>query len=353
MVSVRVLERAESLALGSRLASRILASSDACPPALVERAIAVRMDSEAHARWLRVDLARLAHVLAVGGVRAIVLKGGALVAGWLDQPADRHLDDIDLWVHPADVTRTEQLCDDAGWCWSDVAHRLGVDGRPLGEHGRHDHHALAPRTSPNGTSLDLHRALPGRHASAAEDFERWWRRAGRADVDGVAVPVPHPDDLLWHLCDHVVRHHLAQPRFVLRHLADLTDLGAHDERRPALDQVAATPAGRITVAASLALWDAARGKRSRLSPIAPVFVAPEPRLERAIDMGLFASRMAARVVSDAIHRPGMLLRKLVPTDDWMRQEYGVRGGRLELWVARARRLVVAPVEPFIGDRGDA
>jgi len=347
------LARAGALALGSRLAGRILVAPSDHAPELVEQAIALRMDAEAHTAWLRADLGVLVGALEDAGVRSIVLKGGALVAGWLDRPADRHLDDIDLWVHPDDVAHAESICDDIGWAWSSVAHRLGVDGRPLGEHGRATHHALAPRTSPNGTSLDLHRHLPGRSATAAHDFERWWRRAGRADVDGVAVPVPHADDLLWHLCDHVIRHHLAQPRFVLRHLADLTDLGAGDERRADMDRCAATPTGRTVIGASLALWDAAQGRGGVPRWITDLLLAPDPQVEQAIDVALFAGRMVGRVAWDAVARPGMLARKIVPTDAWMRQEYGVTGGRVALWRARVRRLALAPIEPFIGDGGDS
>ena len=146
-----------------------------------------------------------AEILDHARIRAVALKGAALLVEGLVDPSLRHLDDVDLLVPAADAERAAQLLLRAGF-------------RPDGLHRRAGHHHPDRLLSAAGSAIELHVRLPS--GRAAETLATSELRGG-----GLRVP-PRPE-LLRHLCHHVLRQHDEDPRYLPRHLYDVARLEGH------------------------------------------------------------------------------------------------------------------------------
>lgn len=168
---------------------------------------ALRADYEGAAiqnRLLVRDLRQTAAALDAAGVPYVALKGAALITHHYDDPARRHLDDIDLLVREDDL--------DA------VAAALGAAGYELDttDYNRARHPLCMD--SPSGTKVEVHIQL------ARGDTTMVWSRAETIDIDGQPVRIASATDLLYHLCHHVIVQHVEDPRFLPRHMVDLDAL---------------------------------------------------------------------------------------------------------------------------------
>jgi putative nucleotidyltransferase-like protein len=186
--------------LWSALAARIRAEA----PARIAAEIAD------HARHVRVqnrilleDACAIARLLADEGVAHVFLKGTALLVRYPQALAARHTDDIDLLVHARDVDLVERLLVERGF----VRRTEPYDERQ---------HPLV-LTSAFGTSIEVHVAV-------SELTDSIWARREQATFEGTTLTVPATSDLVAHLCHHVLFQHAAIPRYLPRHLIDLSAL---------------------------------------------------------------------------------------------------------------------------------
>jgi hypothetical protein len=185
-----------------------------------------------NATFLRVA-ERACTLLAAGGFEPLVLKGTALslhAPAWFSV---RHQSDVDLLLPRAQVRAGGRLLLEAGFRpIPEAGGTLGYDGRsPFDETSALSHHHLPGIASAEGVNLELHHALPGHLAPAAE-------RAIREDVlTGPRGLRTHGREaLLGLLCAHVHVEHEREPSFLLRHVGDVVALrsaGASAERAQA------------------------------------------------------------------------------------------------------------------------
>ena len=315
-------------------------------------------DVRAHLVELRVQNAMQNHLLlddletvAAGfhraGIRALVMKGAALIAGGHVPVAARHLDDIDLWLSPRDAARASQLLLDTGFVLRQRG-RFTHDGQEH-EAGPVDHH-LPGIVSPAGTLVELHvrghtdpvhGSLDALHAvdeangtsevgGTRDDhiaFERAWSRA-LVDDARPALRLPTPANLLDELAVHVVHHHAGFPTYWPRHLVDTACLlrsGARTDRMPE--------------ATALSI-EVLRGVRDAHAPrtatrAAAKLVLPGP--ERV----LLANARRALGANARLHGPGLTLHALLPARSYLEHHgYLVAGESVVVGHARRWRRVL-------------
>lgn len=126
------------------------------------------------------------------GMRTMVLKGAALIAGYYRGPGLRPMGDVDVLV-PADRAREAiGILERDGWSLvgeHDPAERVI-------EHG-------VGYSDGEGTKVDIHwRALDPAPPEAGRWADPFWERAVPAEVGGVATWAPCPADLLLQVCAH-------------------------------------------------------------------------------------------------------------------------------------------------------
>jgi hypothetical protein len=161
------------------------------------------------------------HVEAVrrlrgAGIRAVPLKGAALLAHGVVKPWERHLDDVDVWVRPDQARAAWERLVDAGFS--------PVSSTPSSTHAGQDSleaptHQLPMLRSPHGALLEIH--LESHADGDAGDFDACWAAGRNVDVFGTTLRVPSLPHLLEQLCAHVVVHHFGDLRYWPRHVDDV------------------------------------------------------------------------------------------------------------------------------------
>ncbi|MCB9520966.1 MAG: nucleotidyltransferase family protein [Myxococcales bacterium] len=309
--------RLVALAADAAVLPTVASRAAAADPELDHELREVRESTAVTNALLLADLGTLTGVLSAAGVSVIALKGAALLASQVVAPEARHLDDIDVLVPPALAERAETALLDAGFSRAPRWDRPGVDGRPISERGRVEAHTQAVLVSPTGGLVDLHFSLPDSKL-AFDDL------ADDCDTRPDGLLVPRPALLLGQLCDHVFNHHQARPRYLPRHIADVRALIV-DSRTSAADLRAATRwSSAAAVFASLSLVAAAAGRLP--APVARATLAhvlPDPRYERAYELGWNARLAWGRLRHDAVRRPDLVFRKLVPARAYLEDRYGL------------------------------
>jgi len=302
-------------------------------------AVALRMRLEAAA-------VELVDALRGDGIVPLVLKGPS-VAGWLYGPLGerREYQDLDLLVSPAEHERAGNVLERLGYA-------RDFDDRGMPPWWR-EHAVVWVRS--DGTTVDLHRWLPGIGADPAAAWEILARGAESVEIRSRSVPALGLPARALHLALHAAQHGPAQPG-VLRDLEYGLDAGGEELWRAAAalaveldaeDGFAAglrlTPAGdrlaarfelrpvrsvRATllaaspppVALGLVQLAEARGVRSRLTIVARKLFPP-PEFIRHWDPS--AARGRTALVRAYIRRPLWLLQALP--------------AGLSAWVAARRR----------------
>lgn len=135
------------------------------------------------------------------GIRAIVLKGAALVAGVYGNLAVRDMQDVDILLPPDRLDEGVRLLMGEGF------ERAGVDlfpaGSVLGWHA-----VLMEKVGQPTFLLELHgRLLQAGHYFARPPFDVLWERSLSLKIEGVGARVLAPDDQLLHVCGHALAHH--------------------------------------------------------------------------------------------------------------------------------------------------
>ncbi len=132
---------------------------------------------------------RILSTLEQSGIRAVVLKGAALVGTIYPDAMERDLHDIDLLVAEKSLVPAVRALADSR------------DGLP--PHGswslyrRHHFHIALKRAS--GVRVEVHWALAREVFPFQLDPAEVFRRANEIDVAGVRLTVPHPTHMILHL----------------------------------------------------------------------------------------------------------------------------------------------------------
>lgn len=325
-----VLERASAVGLAPRVASRLKRTrSDEDGAATADAALA---EFTAHGTLQLVELGAVSDILKRAGIASIVLKGAAmLLRGVRAELGERHMDDVDLLVPAASLTRSTELLLAHGYRLAERMSRPGIDGRPVAEQEvRAGDHAAPGMISPRGVAIDLHHHVPD---SALGTFDALRAHCDTVSFAGSALLVPRPGPLFAMVCEHVVRHHACRFRYLLRHVADM----AQFERTygAAIWQEAAPFAAPGALRASRALRDFVEGRPE----LAARLLIPRPAAWTALDLVWEASEMAARFGRDVRTDPRRIARKLVPAREFVAASYGTSPNDRRLPLLYVHRLL--------------
>jgi hypothetical protein len=129
------------------------------------------------------------------GVRWVVVKGVVLAEVVYRRRSVRPYSDLDVLVHPADLSRAIEALEAAGFEVLDRNWRLVADSR-RGE---------ISLSTPTGTMLDLHWHLINEAAirrGFSLDVAAMVERSTTVDIGGLEVPTLRPDDTVVHLALH-------------------------------------------------------------------------------------------------------------------------------------------------------
>lgn len=155
-------------------------------------------------------------------IPTLVLKGAHLAATVYSSIALRSMIDIDIMVPPTDLSKAiEQL--------STLGYQPSTPWRSLDAYLTYKHH-VPPFTHPNAVaSLELHWRITQPHRSYSIPMADLWERSTTATINGLAVQVFCPEDLLLHVCMHASYHHWFQQG--VRFLCDITEIVHHHGER--------------------------------------------------------------------------------------------------------------------------
>jgi hypothetical protein len=131
------------------------------------------------------------HHLQQASIDALVLKGVPLLLFYYRDRGARMMADVDLLVRPEDLPRAAHALETAGW-------RLD---KPLPPENIAPIVRALSCSHPRHRNLDLH-WRPFTIDCPPEPEAQFWRRAEAHTVEGVAMRVPEPTDLLLLMCVH-------------------------------------------------------------------------------------------------------------------------------------------------------
>ena len=134
--------------------------------------------------------------LREANIRIMLIKGAARLA--LDQQSstDRHLNDIDVLIHPHDWTRALQLANQEGWrcpLWPTLTPQIFPH-----------HHAVMIQDN-SGHNVDLHHLALFMCRNVGDD-DGLWQRAKTATLRGVTLHAPSPADEIVIAIAHGLLH---------------------------------------------------------------------------------------------------------------------------------------------------
>ena len=340
---------AERHAVAPATAAALHANASQLPADWAEWAAAKVLETTARNGWILYHLGRVAEALHAAGLRFFALKGCDLLLTTYEQIGARHLDDIDLLFHPADIVAASAALAAAGYPLQSAGTDVPfVDGGSYADYVTSqsaDKIHPAVHESSDGLSIELHRMLPLAERPD-DDFDRLWEHRTEAPLHATTIPLLPRGELTRHLCIHAFIQHHSDWRVLARHLADALRLHKAGWLGAPMQGHQAILAQRLTqglVALHASPMPVATATLARL-------VFPGPSLQRIWDQAIFQQLLVARLAHDARHQPEMLLRKFVPSDDYLAFHYGqeaVDAGRKRLLL---KRLVQLPFRPFTGAR---
>jgi len=138
---------------------------------------------------------QLRHLTAAfleAGVRMIVLKGPALARMVYPDPALRPGSDLDILVHPKEMTRSKEILAQLGYTCD--ARKFGTDVEALNHHEEYT-------SSDNGQhfrSIELHWKLIRVGILQESNVENYFENAVQVSFDGTTFEALHPVDALIH-----------------------------------------------------------------------------------------------------------------------------------------------------------
>lgn len=336
-------------AVAPAAAASLHASAAHLPPDWADWAETCLFETTARNGWILHHLGLITAALQDAGLRFFALKGCDLLLTTYEQIGARHLDDIDLLFHPDDLAAASAALLAAGYPLQSAGTEVPfVDGTSYADYvasqaAEKIHPAV--HESADGLSIELHRMLPESEQPAA-DFDRLWEGRTTHERDGLHIPLLPREELTRHLCVHAFVQHHGDWRILARHLADALRLHRagwlSDTDAPAQTSLPLRlTKGLVALHASAAPPAAATLTR---------LVFPGPHAQRLWDQSIFQRLLLQRIAHDALHQPQMLLRKLLPSDDYLAYHYGdeaLAAGRKRLLL---KRLAMLPFRPFTGAR---
>lgn len=188
------------------------------PPNLAQQWEARYKRAALRALGQRAMLTRIGAAFVAGGVRAAVLKGGAVVWSPGFDPALRPMRDLDLLIAPEDVGRVVEIL-------SAIGFKGG--GAELVDSGKH-----LPAMTSGQVTVEPHLHLFDTYDDQAAESERQfiaraWQRAEPSVVPGISALCP--TDTLLHLILHaVLDHQFNNGPLLLEDLKALTGSGRID-----------------------------------------------------------------------------------------------------------------------------
>lgn len=145
---------------------------------------------------------RLLPALGAAGVTAVMLKGGALAHLSYPDPSLRAMDDLDLWVAPADLDRAVQAATAVG-----VGYTRRHRDRGKAEKDPEQAPTRVLESPEYGLVVEVHGVLASLECLSAQWLARAWSRRERRMLGDMQAWVMHPQDMLTHLAIHCSRHH--------------------------------------------------------------------------------------------------------------------------------------------------
>ena len=336
-------------AVAPAAAAALHASASQLPPDWADWAETCLFETTARNGWILHHLVHITAALQHAGLRFFALKGCDLLLTTYEQIGARHLDDIDLLFHPDDLAAASAALLAAGYPLQSAGTEVPfVDGNSYADYVASqaaDKIHPAVHESTDGLSIELHRMLPGSE-HPAEDFDRLWAARTTHARDGLSIPLLPREELTRHLCIHAFVQHHGDWRILARHLADALRL----HRAGWLGDTASAAPTALPIRLTKALVALHASATPTAAATLRRLVFPGPRAQQLWDQSIFQRLLLQRVVHDALHQPQMLLRKLLPSDDYLAYHYGeeaVAAGRKRLLL---KRLAMLPFRPFTGAR---
>ncbi len=148
-------------------------------------------------------LQQLLTAARTAGIRVLVLKGIALSIHLYGNPLLRESFDLDLYVHPGQMSAFERLLRNTGCEFTGGREQLNP-----WQSGQLDqvHHHRQYRHPAAGVIIEVHWRLERNEALFVLDFEEMWAARQTVHWGGIAIDLPGPRDLLRHLHVHAARH---------------------------------------------------------------------------------------------------------------------------------------------------
>ena len=161
------------------------------------------------------ELREVVTALQTQRIPTLVLKGAHLAAAVYDSIALRSMVDIDIMVPPEELQKAIEAL-------STLGYQPSVPWQSLEAYLTYEHH-VPPFTRPNAVaSLELHWRITRPQRTYSIPMTDLWARSTTVTINGLAVQVFCPEDLLLHVCMHATYHHWFQQG--VRFLCDITEI---------------------------------------------------------------------------------------------------------------------------------
>jgi hypothetical protein len=271
-----LLNQAERHGLMPLLSHHVLAvGRDRLPGQTLEQLRHCFRDNAVHSLALTGELVQVLHLFHTHGIRALPYKGPTLAALAYANPALRPCSDLDVLVHPRQVTQARDLLLARGY-------RLEVDLTALQQAFYLESIGQLPLVQgKEGIRVELHAAITPKAFPCALGLRELWQRRQTLVVMGREVASPATEDLLLILCVHGAKHLWSRLLWV----CDVAEILRKEREIPW--EPTRKQARRV------------RGERMLLVGLAlarHLLVAPLPRdAARAIQADPVVSRLAAQV----------------------------------------------------------
>ena len=211
-----VAQLAEWHRLNPLLYHRLL-RNEAVPSRILEQLERAYLENAGRNLYLRSRADMLLGALASAGVRAMPLKGAALIEDVYPDAALRPMRDIDILVPASQIHQAQQTVAALGYRAVSPVHGSEGDEAWMLQH----HHHLPALVSEDGIfAVELHHHVVGPGDPARFDISGFWDRSGPAGA-GRAHFLPATEDLLAHVALHFCRNRLWRSEGSLGQVADI------------------------------------------------------------------------------------------------------------------------------------
>ncbi len=297
-----------------------LKAAGVTPPLAVKRELQSLYLRHRHANMVRSRaLAEILTAFAAAGIPARVLKGAALA--WLiyPEPGLRAMRDIDILVPVAQARQAQQLLQELGFSAA-----VPAPADPLPD----KHLALASRRDEGlQISIELHHNLFHAFDPASMTMADLTGPPLEFEVNGVTAYALGPEDMLWHLSQHIAYHASVWEPIRLVWVADLVGFANRFAAQTDWDKVA-----RLypLVLNMLSLFHFVSPLSNELRQLAPLQIGQKPQ-----DVGLEFEgwpRYSWQILRGKGQSwPEIIHRTFGPSEWWLRLHYGLNSRQSLLW----------------------